>query len=397
MTESQQEGAGILIVDDDQANLAALEAVLGPLGQRVVRAASGRDALRHLLHQRFALILLDVRMQDMDGFEVASLIRARPSTRATPIIFVTAFHEAEESIRRAYRLGAADFIFKPYAPEFLRAKVSVFVELYNREQAISELLIQAQEASRVKSDFLNMAAHELRTPLSVVIGYLSMLSDGTLGDAPPKWERPLEMLNLKTAELNKIVEDLLAAARLASGAFPEQMAECDLGQLARDAMDRVAARAELLSAETHLEVPGKPIVVRADAVHVSRILDNLLNNALTYTRGQPWVRLTVGRSDGEAIVEIEDHGIGIPEHARERIFERFFRANDPKVPPHPGTGLGLYISRELANRHNGRLVVARSTPGNGSTLSLALPVADPSLEVATGRHARGTESGSARM
>jgi signal transduction histidine kinase len=376
------QGAGILIVDDDQANLAALEAVLAPLGQRVVRAASGREALRHLLHQRFALVLLDVRMQDMDGFEVASLIRARPSTQATPIIFVTAFHEAEESIRRAYRLGAADFIFKPYAPEFLRAKVGVFVELYNREQAISELLVQAQEASRVKSDFLNMAAHELRTPLSVVIGYLSMLSDGSLGEPPPNWVRPLEMLNLKTAELNKIVEDLLAAARLAGGAFPEEMAECDLGQLAREAVERMAPRAELMTAETHVEVPNEPVVVRADAVHVSRILDNLLNNALTYTRGQPWIRLTVGRRNGDAIVEIEDHGIGIPEHAQERIFERFFRANDPRVPPHPGTGLGLYISRELAQRHNGKLVVAHSTPGSGSTLSLMLPVADPRPQVA---------------
>jgi two-component system, sensor histidine kinase len=382
------DGAGILIVDDDPANLAALEAVLEPLGQRVIRATSGREALRHLLHQRFALILLDVRMQDMDGFEVASLIRARPSTQATPIIFVTAFHEAEESMRRAYRLGAADFIFKPYAPEFLRAKVGVFVELYNREQAISELLVQAQEASRVKSEFLNMAAHELRTPLSVVIGYLSMLSDGTLGEPPAKWQRALEMLNLKTAELNKIVEDLLAAARLASGAFPEEVAECDLGQLAREGMERIAARAELLDAEVQLDVPAEPIVVRADAVHVSRILDNLLNNALTYVRGRPWIRLTVGARGDEAVVEVEDHGIGIPEHVRERVFERFFRANDPQLPPHPGTGLGLYISRELANRHNGRLVVVSSTPGSGSTLSLSLPVAATKPEVAASRHGR---------
>jgi len=380
--DAPPQGAGILIVDDDPANLAALEAVLEPLGQRVVRANSGREALRHLLHQRFALILLDVRMRDMDGFEVASLIRARPSTQATPIIFVTAFHEAEESMRRAYRLGAADFIFKPYAPEFLRAKVGVFVDLYNREYAISELLIQAQEASRVKSEFLNMAAHELRTPLSVVIGYLSMLSDGTLGEPPARWQRPLEMLNLKTAELNKIVEDLLAAARLASGVFPEQMAECDLGQLAREAMERIAARAELLDAETHLEVPTEPVVVRADAVHVSRILDNLLNNALTYARERPWIRLTVGAHDGEATVEVEDHGIGIAEPARERVFERFFRANDPQLPPHPGTGLGLYISRELANRHNGRLQIVRSTPGNGSTLALSLPVVEPKPEMA---------------
>jgi signal transduction histidine kinase len=383
--ETAAREAGILMVDDDPANLAALEAVLAPLGQRLVHASSGREALRHLLHQRFALILLDVRMHDMDGFEVASLIRARPSTQATPIIFVTAFNEAEESMRRAYRLGAADFIFKPYAPEFLRAKVGVFVELYHRERAISELLVQAEEASRAKSEFLNMAAHELRTPLSVVIGYLSMLVDGTLGEPPIEWGRALEMLNLKTAELNKIVEDLLAAARLSNGAFPEQMTECDVGQLARDAMERIAARAELLDAETRLEVPKSPVVVRADAVHVSRILDNLLNNALTYAHGRPWILLRVSSRDGEAVVEVKDHGIGIPEHAHERIFERFFRANDPQLPPHPGTGLGLYISRELAHRHEGTLSVVRSTPGQGATLSLVLPLSDPRPEVAGSR------------
>ena len=178
---------------------------------------------------------------------------------------------------------------------------------------------------------------------------------------------------------------LLAAARLASGAFPEQVAACDLGQLAREAMERITARAELMDAETELEVPAEPIVVRADAVHVSRILDNLLNNALTYVRGRPWIGLRVRVEEGEATVEVEDHGIGIPEHIRERVFERFFRANDPQLPPHPGTGLGLFISRELANRHSGRLQVLRSTPGSGSTLSLSLPVADLKPQVAGSR------------
>lgn len=379
--------ADILIVDDDPANLAALEAVLAPLGQRVVRAGSGRDALRHLLQGAFAAILLDVRMRDMDGFEVASLIRSRPSTQATPIIFVTAFHEAEESMRQAYRLGAADFIFKPYAPEFLRAKVGVFVELYRRERAISDLLVQAQEASRVKSDFLNMAAHELRTPLSVIIGYLSMLSDGTLGDPPARWRRPLEMLNLKASELNKIVEDLLAAARLSNGGIPEQASACDVVELIRQAVSRVMGRAELLGAEVDLQVVKEPVIAYADPVHVSRILDNLLNNALTYSRGKPWVRVSVRTADNHALVEVEDHGIGIPEQLQERIFEQFFRASDPRLPPHPGTGLGLYISRELAHRHGGHLAVAKSAPGEGSTFALRLPLRR--RETAAGAPARG--------
>ena len=367
----------LLLVDDEPANLAALEVVLAPLDQRMVLARSGRDALRHLLHEDFAAILLDVRMPDMDGFETAELVRARPASHSTPILFVTAFPEAEQDLQRAYRIGAADVIFKPFVPEFLRTKVGVFVDLHQQQRSIRELLVQAQDSSRAKSEFLNMAAHELRTPLSVIIGYLSMLSDGTLGEHPPRWGRALEMLNTKAAELNKIVEDLLAAARLASGAFPEQPGPCDLRQLASEAVQRTKARAELLDAEVSLEVPADPVPAHADPVHVSRILDNLLNNALTYARGRPWVRVGVTRTAGEAVVEVEDHGIGIPAQVRERIFERFFRANDTQLPPAPGTGLGLYISRELASRHHGRLAVVDSTPGRGSTVALTLPLVNP--------------------
>jgi CheY-like chemotaxis protein len=142
--------ASLLLVDDKPANLAALEVVLAPLEQRLVLARSGREALRHLLREDYAAILLDVRMPGLDGFETAELIRARPATRTTPILFITAFPEAEQDLQRAYRIGAADVIFKPFVPEFLRTKLGVFVELYQQQRSIRELLRQAQESSRAK-------------------------------------------------------------------------------------------------------------------------------------------------------------------------------------------------------------------------------------------------------
>jgi signal transduction histidine kinase len=370
----QQVGEGrvsILLVDDERANLAALEAVLEPLQQRLVLAGTGREALRHLLREEFAVILLDVRMPDMDGFETAELIRSRPASQSTPIIFITAFPEAEADLQRAYRMGAADVIFKPFVPEFLRTKLSVFIELHQKQRSIRELLVQAQDSARAKSEFLNMAAHELRTPLAVVVGYISMLADGTFGQVGPDWGRVLDIMRQKGDELNRLVNDLLIASRLEVGTVPSRVVDCDLCAIARQAVEKATPQAELLRAELQLEAAPEPVMVRADVSHLSRIVDNLINNALAYSRDRPWVRVSVHAAE-RATLKVEDRGIGIPVEMRERIFEQFVRLNDPEMVQQPGTGLGLYISRQLARRQGGELVVLESQPGQGSTLALRL-------------------------
>src|SRR5262245_21389461 len=200
--------ASILLVDDEPANLVALEAVLAPLGQRLVKAASGQEALRHVLREEFAAILLDVRMPVMDGFETAEIIRSRTATRSTPILFVADFPEAERDLPQAYRIGAADVMFRPFMPEFLRTKLRVFIELHQQQRSIRELLVRAEECSRAKSEFLKMAAHELRTPLAVVVGYLSMLADDTFGELTEDMRRVVDILNDKGQDLNRIVDDV---------------------------------------------------------------------------------------------------------------------------------------------------------------------------------------------
>ncbi|MEP7106024.1 MAG: response regulator, partial [Chloroflexota bacterium] len=569
--------AAILLVDDTPANLMALETILQPLGQRLVTARSGREALRLLLDEDFALILLDVRMDGLDGFETARLIRARQHTEHVPIIFVTAFDRAETDMRSGYAVGAADFIFKPYQADGLRAKVGVFVDLFQKTEAMrlqaerlrvmelrearrrleqaergraqaearfenildlapdgifavdaeerlvlfnkgaerlfghraadvygtpvaelipggvprggagpfevtarrrdgtefpaelsvgeqtfgkeaiatvvcrdvterqrseervrqlnrelaqrlkhgvemvadlaaslnprevagrlltrlvaavaadrgtllrvdegrlvvqdsfdlegqtvlprgtefsaarvvqralrertvvfngpldngrlpaptrswlegvrqsaalpllvgdevaavllltrardeafgdaeretlqlignvaavalrnAQLFTAAEAASSSKSEFLNMAAHELRTPLSVVVGYLSMLSDGTLGTPSDAWLRPIDILNVKAGELNKLVDALLMAARMEAGVLQGDAEEIDLVALAREALQRAEARAHLLGGQLILEKPADAVRVEADPVHVARILDNLV-------------------------------------------------------------------------------------------------------------------------
>ena len=234
------------------------------------------------------------------------------------------------------------------------------------------LFAEAQEASKSKSAFLSMAAHELRTPLSVITGYLSMLQDGSL--TPDKWERPLRVLMGKATELNSIVDDLLTAARIEGGTVPTDTKTLDLREMARQAIGRAEARAGLLKAEVLYEEPDEPVAINADREQLARIIDNLVNNALTYTAGPPWVNLTVTTEGGPALI-IEDHGVGVPRDKHEKIFERFFRIDDPGLGPQPGTGLGLFISRELAERHGGSLTLEHSEVGKGSTFVLRLPAA----------------------
>jgi signal transduction histidine kinase len=371
--------ANILVVDDNPSKLLALRAVLQPLGQNVVEAQSGGDALRQLLKEDFAVILLDVRMPGMDGYETAEMIRRRQRSEVTPIIFVTAFDRGETQMARGYALGAVDFVFAPIVPDVLRAKVSVFVDLNRKTDELKRvaehnalLLREAQESSRSKSAFLNMAAHELRTPLSVLRGYVSMLLDGSLGQLAPPVQKPLEIINWKAEELNDLVNDLLFAARVDAGSIPADVVTLDLRDAVAAAVERVKPRADLMEAETSCTLPPGPVVVDADPDHLRRILDNLLNNALTYSAGRPWVQVKVG-TEPQPHVIVSDRGVGIPPLERERIFERFYRVNDTTIGPQAGTGLGLYISRGLAERHLGSLRLRESEPGKGSTFVLSLP------------------------
>ncbi|HEX6348502.1 MAG TPA: ATP-binding protein [Candidatus Dormibacteraeota bacterium] len=234
------------------------------------------------------------------------------------------------------------------------------------------LFAEAQAASRTKSDFLNMAAHELRTPLTVVAGYMSLLRDGSFGPAPADWQHPVETLAAKTVELGRLVEDLLLASRLDSGGLPVNRDRLDLSAAARAAVGRAQARAALLGADLELE-GASGVEVAADPDHLGRILDNLINNALTYSRATPWVRVRVVRRPEGPAVEVEDRGRGIPAAQAERIFERFYRLEQPGGSQQPGTGLGLYISRELALRQHARLWLDWSEPGEGTRFVLGFP------------------------
>jgi len=238
----------------------------------------------------------------------------------------------------------------------------------------ARLYQEAQEAARAKSAFLNMAAHELRTPLTVVAGYVSMLREGSLGIPDERWRRPLDIIAAKCGELGELVENLLVTARLENRAVDASANAIDLRGAANDALLRAEPRAELVGAELVASLPEQPVMVCADPAHVARILDNLVNNAMSYTVGSPWVRVSV-LGGATPAVYVEDRGEGVPAPFHERIFERFVRVEQAQTRQRTGTGLGLAISRELAECNGGELVLDWSEPGRGSRFLLRLPPA----------------------
>ncbi|PZR84908.1 MAG: hypothetical protein DLM67_26885, partial [Candidatus Nephthysia bennettiae] len=240
----------------------------------------------------------------------------------------------------------------------------------------ARLFAEAKDASRLRSEFLNMAAHELRTPLAVINGYLSMLNDGSLGEPPLRWRGPVELLAGKAGGLGLLVDDLLLTSRLESGGLPARADRLDLRTLVEAAARRAEPRVDLVKGHLECSLPALAVPVTGDPEQISRVLDNLLNNALTYRRGNqpPWVRLEVSSEKGQAAVAMEDRGRGVPPEMRERIFERFVRA-DELTDRTGGTGLGLYISQQLAQRHGGVVELQHSVPGEGSRFVLRLPLA----------------------
>lgn len=234
--------------------------------------------------------------------------------------------------------------------------------------------IRLSEALKSKSEFLNAAAHELRTPLTVIAGYVSMLQDETFGRLPERFRDPISAMQRKAREVAALIDEMLLAARIQRGTAPTAPMPVDVRDAVRKAVERAEPRVLLARATLSYEVPSAIAAAEVDPDHLAHILDNLISNALTYSDGRPWVKITVA-AGSDIRVMVKDRGWGVPEAMRQKIFEGFVRDVSPDYAAKSGRGLGLSISRELAERYGGSLDLVRTEPGKGSLFVLRLPPA----------------------
>jgi signal transduction histidine kinase len=242
-------------------------------------------------------------------------------------------------------------------------------EALERERARAEALAELERARR---EFMQIASHELRTPLTVIRGYASMLEDGSLGAMPPAAGQALKTLLDKSTEMRAQIERMLLLARLEDGNVPPQRLALDLRTVVREAIDRVRPQVDLKQGALSVALANEPLSVIGDPERLATAVDNLLQNAVKFSPGSPQIEVTGGRDNGRVTLVVRDHGLGIPEGARRRLFEKFYRVNDPLIQNVAGTGIGLYIVRQVVEGHGGQVTVD-SQPGQGSSFRIDLP------------------------
>ena len=367
----------ILVVDDDVTKRFALKSTLAPLNENIVEAASGGEALRQLLKQDFAVILLDVRMPVMGGFETAQLIRQRPRSELTPIIFVTALDRAETDMHRGYELGAVDFVFAPVVPSILRAKVSVFAELYRAQQELRryrtqlETLVQERTTAltainRELEAFSYSVSHDLRAPLLAFDSLNEALLKDYSGNLDDRARGYLERMRTASLRMTSAFDGLQTLFRLTGGEIHRE--KVDITALATEIVDELRAE----SPERNVEVGiASGLEAWADPRLARILLAALIGNAWKFTSKKAAGTIEVGREvvDGDSRLFVRDNGVGFDMIYAHKLFGAFQRLHSQSE--FAGAGIGLATVRRIVNRHGGR-AWAEGAAGEGATFYFVL-------------------------
>jgi signal transduction histidine kinase len=449
LPRARADKVNILLVDDQPARLLSYETILGELGQNLISARSGVEALARLMKDEFALVLLDVSMPGMDGFETAAMIHDHPRFERTPIIFITGVHDSEFDRLKGYKLGAVDYVSIPVVPEILRSKVLVLVELHcqrlelqklnrslaeaneqleranttlqaeknrelealnqhlqkaNTELAASNNLLQAEiaeraraeaallEADRHKDEFLAILAHELRNPLAPIRNAVEIMSRFPIDNPKLKWSR--DVIDRQAMHLTRLVDDLLDISRLTRGTIRLAQEPVRSETIIARAVEALQPMIAEHRHELSIDCPDGSLMVRGDLTRLVQILGNLLNNAAKYTNDGGRIHLSVRRDAGFVEFRVKDNGIGIAPDSQAKRFNLFSRleTTDDRTPG--GLGIGLALVRKLVEMHAGEVAVRSAGTGLGSEFVVRIPLLEsmPAAAAVTARSNSGAQA-----
>lgn len=361
--------APILVVDDREENLLTLEAVCEPLGHPVIKATSGKEALRVLLREDVAVILLDVQMPDLDGFETAAHIKQRERTRQIPIIFLTAISADTSNVLRGYAQGAVDYLTKPFDPDVLRSKVSVFLELHRsrtllqdqarqleqelREREKVEEALRATGADLARSNeeleqFAAVVAHDLQAPLVTNAGLMAALLEDYGDTMAPEALELLKRIDRNRESMRQLIKSLLSWSQ--AGHAPTGHGLVKLESVMAEVVDACTGAIESSHAEVRV---GELPKVTGDSAQLAELFQNLLTNALKFHHPghTPNVEISGTSDESGVVISVADDGIGIDPDRRGEVFTMFSRLG----AAHPGRGIGLAVCQRIVERHGGRI------------------------------------------
>jgi len=386
----------ILLVDDLPEKIMSYESILEELGQNIIIAHSGEEALKLVLQQEFAVILLDVNMPGMDGFETASLIRSRKRSSHTPIIFLTAFPD-EMRMAQGYASGAVDYLPTPVVPEILKAKIRVFIELSQmRRQAASQaeekamrkaaedsarkfesmanensrLLERIQEGEKRKDEFLATLAHELRNPLAPIRNSLQVMK---MSKDPALRQQSEDIIERQLRQMIHLVDDLMDISRITQGKIELRKDKILLNDVLKHATETAEPLIKQRGHSLTVHLPEEPVWLDADFSRISQIFSNLLNNAAKYTDNNGRIELTTEHEGDWVTITVADNGIGIPDDMVLKIFEMFSQVDSSLERTQGGLGIGLTLVKSLVEMHGGNVQVQSGGLQKGSKFMVKLP------------------------
>jgi two-component system sensor histidine kinase/response regulator len=367
--------ADILIIDDMPENLEVLSQMLQQKGYNVRPAINGEIAIRAALKTPPDLILLDIDMPGMNGYEVCTRLKQDERTTAIPVIFVSAMSEQEDKMR-AFRAGGVDYVAKPFHVEEVLARVEAQLTLYNQRREIERLMEKQQyyfeELNQMKDNLLSTASHDLKNPLNVIIGYANLLKTSDLCADPNFAAMSISEIIRAANRMTSLITDLLDLARLETGLALTPTA-IDLNSFLYESMANHKFSAEQKSIELECVPLETDILINADHSRLSQVLNNLLSNAIKYTPNGGAVRLAAELDQNSVLIRVMDTGLGIPAESLPRLFEKFYRVPSKEHRSVDGTGLGLAIVKAIVEQHGGQIWV-ESESGKGSMFSIALPL-----------------------
>ena len=367
MAPSLELKPNILVVDDRKENLLATEKVLKPLHANIFKAASGNEALSLLLRHRFAVVLLDVQMPEMDGFETAMLMQDHESMRGVPIIFVTAISKEEKYASQAAEIGAVDYIFKPINSDILKSKVKVYLDLYVQREQILKLNAVLHQSNEELERFAYICSHDMQEPVRMMNSYGGLLEEKCTGVLDERGERYLRFIISNAQRMQKMIQDILTFSRVGREEVP--MEDVDCAEIAREVLGEfetiIADKAATVACSELPTFRTSPTLMRV-------LLQNLVGNALKFQDGgvPPQIAIGAERTGDMWQFSVRDNGIGIAPEYHDRIFTIFQRLN--RKEDYPGTGIGLTTCRKFIRLCGGDIGF-ESAPGQGSVFFFTLP------------------------
>jgi signal transduction histidine kinase len=380
----------ILLVDDQPSKLLTYESILSELGENLLTASSATEALDTLLRTEIAVVLVDVCMPDLDGYELASMIRQHPRFQKTSIIFVSAVLMTDLDRLRGYESGGVDYVPVPVVPEILRAKVSVFADLYRKTRALERLNAELErrvsertaaleastnalkEADRRKDEFLAMLAHELRNPLAPISTAVQLLRLRELSET--QRERARDVLERQVQHLVFLVDDLLDVSRITRGMITLQKERVLVGAVVARAVETARPAIDARHHALTLDLSDEVLTVEGDKARLVQVMGNILNNAVKFQEPGGNILLRVAREGTSVVISVKDSGIGIPSEQVPRIFDLFTQVHTKAADVQGGLGIGLALVRRLVEMHGGTVTAYSSGPGQGTEIIVRLPL-----------------------